>query len=46
VVMPEGTSIEELVRALNALGTLPRDIIVILTNLKAVGALHGSIIKR
>ena len=46
VVMPEGTSIEELVRALNALGTLPRDIIVILTNLKAVGALHGSIITR
>jgi flagellar P-ring protein FlgI len=46
VVMPEGTSIEELVRALNALGTLPRDVIVILTNLKAVGALHGSIITR
>jgi flagellar P-ring protein precursor FlgI len=46
VVMPEGTSIEELVRALNALGTLPRDIIVILTNLKAVGALHGTIITR
>lgn len=46
VVMPEGANIEELVRALNALGTLPRDIIVILTNLKAVGALHGSIITR
>jgi flagellar P-ring protein precursor FlgI len=46
VVLPEGTSIEELVRALNALGTLPRDIIVILSNLKAVGALHGTIITR
>ncbi len=46
VVMPEGTSIEELVRALNALGTLPRDIIVILSDLKAVGALHGTIVTR
>jgi flagellar P-ring protein precursor FlgI len=46
VLMPEGSSIEALVRALNALGTLPRDIIVILTNLKAVGALHGNIVTR
>lgn len=46
MVMPEGTSIEELVRALNALGTLPRDTIVILENMKAAGALHGRLLTR
>lgn len=46
VIMPEGTTIEELVRALNALGTLPRDIIVIVENLKAIGALHAQVITR
>jgi flagellar P-ring protein precursor FlgI len=46
VVMPESTTIEELVRALNSIGTLPRDVIVILENLKATGALHAQIIAR
>jgi len=46
VIMPEGTTIEELVRALNTIGTLPRDIIVILENLKAIGALHAQVITR
>jgi flagellar P-ring protein FlgI len=46
MVLPEGTSIEELVRALNTLGTLPRDTIVILENMKAAGALHGRLITR
>jgi len=46
VTLPEGTTIEELVRALNTLGALPRDIIVILENLKATGALHAQIVAR
>lgn len=46
VALPEGTSIEELVRVLNKIGTLPRDMIVILENLKAAGALHGTIAVR
>lgn len=46
VTLPEGTNIEELVRALNKIGTLPRDIIVILENLKTAGALHGTIMAR
>lgn len=46
VVLPEGTTIEELVRALNAIGTLPRDTIVILQNLKALGALHAQVLVR
>jgi flagellar P-ring protein precursor FlgI len=46
VALPEGTTIEELVRALNALGTLPRDTIVILENIRAAGALHARIISR
>lgn len=46
MVMPAGTTIEELVRALNAIGTLPRDVIVILQNMKAVGALHAQIVVR
>jgi len=46
MVMPEGTSIEALVRALNTIGTMPRDVIVILQNMKAAGALHGRLITR
>ncbi|MEW6517289.1 MAG: flagellar basal body P-ring protein FlgI [candidate division FCPU426 bacterium] len=46
MVLPEGTTIEELVRALNAVGTLPRDTVVILENLKALGALHAQVLVR
>ncbi len=46
VSLPAGTTIDELVRALNTVGTLPRDIMVILQNLRTVGALHASILAR
>jgi flagellar P-ring protein FlgI len=46
VVLPGNATIEQLVQALNAVNTLPRDVIVILENLKAVGALHAEIVVR
>lgn len=46
VSLPAGATIEELVRSLNLLGTLPRDVVVILQNLKAAGALHAQIVAR
>ncbi|RPJ74158.1 MAG: flagellar basal body P-ring protein FlgI [Desulfobacteraceae bacterium] len=42
-VMPEGVSIGEVVRALNALGVTPRDLISILQALKAAGALQAEL---
>lgn len=41
VVLPEGTSIGAIVRALNAVGTTPQDIIAILVAIKQAGALYG-----
>ncbi|MBU0899318.1 flagellar basal body P-ring protein FlgI [bacterium] len=43
-IMPASASVENLVRALNAVGTMPRDIIAILQAIKAAGALHAEII--
>lgn len=43
VYLKEGTSVESLVKALNALGVSPRDLIAILQALKSAGALHAEI---
>jgi flagellar P-ring protein precursor FlgI len=43
IVLKEGASIDELVRALQAIGSTPRDIIAILQSLKAAGALNAEI---
>ena len=43
VVLQQGSSVEELVRALTAIGSTPRDIIAILQNLKAAGALEAEL---
>ncbi|HUP03966.1 MAG TPA: flagellar basal body P-ring protein FlgI [Bryobacteraceae bacterium] len=43
VMLKEGATVEELVRALNAIGSSPRDIISILQNLKAAGALDAEL---
>jgi flagellar P-ring protein precursor FlgI len=43
VVLKQGATIEELVRALNAIGSTPRDIISILQNLKDAGALDAEL---
>jgi flagellar P-ring protein precursor FlgI len=44
VTLEEGTSLESVVRALNALGASPRDIIAIMQALKAAGALRAEIV--
>jgi flagellar P-ring protein precursor FlgI len=43
VVLKDGASVDDLVRALIAIGSTPRDIIAILQNLKAAGALNAEI---
>jgi flagellar P-ring protein precursor FlgI len=43
VVLKQGASVEELVRALTAIGSTPRDIIAILQSLKAAGALEAEL---
>jgi flagellar P-ring protein FlgI len=43
VVMDRGTSIKELVDALNAIGLSARDVITILQTIKAAGALHAEL---
>lgn len=43
VVLKEGSTIEELVRALTAIGSSARDIIAILQNLRAAGALDAEL---
>jgi flagellar P-ring protein precursor FlgI len=43
VVLEKGASVEELVRALQAIGSTPRDIIAILQNMRAAGALDAEI---
>ncbi|HMC61986.1 MAG TPA: flagellar basal body P-ring protein FlgI [Candidatus Solibacter sp.] len=40
VILREGATVEDLVRALNAIGSTPRDIIAILQSLRAAGALE------
>lgn len=44
VALEEGTTLEVVVRALNALGASPRDIIAIMQALKAAGALHAELV--
>ena len=41
VVLKEGATVEELVRALSSIGSTPRDIIAILQSLRAAGALES-----
>jgi flagellar P-ring protein precursor FlgI len=43
ILLKQGASVEELVRALTAIGSTPRDIIAILQNLKAAGALEAEL---
>jgi len=43
VVLREGATVEELVRALNAVGSTPRDIIAILQGLRSAGALEADV---
>jgi len=44
--VPDGTSLSEVIQALNALGVSPRDMIDILKSIKAAGALHAEFIVR
>ncbi len=43
IVLEKGATVEELVRALQAIGSTPRDIIAILQNIRAAGALDAEI---
>jgi flagellar P-ring protein precursor FlgI len=43
ILLKQGATIEELVRALSAIGSTPRDIIAILQNLRAAGALEAEL---
>jgi flagellar P-ring protein FlgI len=44
VTLEEGTTLDAVVRGLNALGASPRDIIAIMQALKAAGALRAEIV--
>ena len=44
VLVPEGVSIGEIVRALNAIGVTSRDLISVLQAIKAAGALQGELV--
>ena len=43
IVLKQGATVEELVRALTAIGSTPRDVIAILQNLRTAGALEAEI---
>jgi flagellar P-ring protein precursor FlgI len=43
VLLRQGATVEELVRALTSIGSTPRDIIAILQNLKSAGALEADV---
>lgn len=43
IVLQQGANVEELVRALSAIGSTARDIIAILQNLKAAGAIEAEV---
>ncbi len=43
IVLKEGATVEELVRALSVIGSTPRDVIAILQSLRAAGALEGEL---
>ena len=44
VVLPKGTNLGEIARALNAIGATPRDLIAIFQAIKAAGALQGELV--
>jgi flagellar P-ring protein FlgI len=44
LILRDGATVEELVRALSAIGSTPRDIIAILQNLKSAGALQAELV--
>ena len=43
LIVPSGTNLGDVVRALNAIGATPRDLISILQNIKAAGALQADL---
>ncbi len=43
VMLKEGATVEDMVRALTAIGSTPRDIIAVLQNLRAAGALEADL---
>jgi flagellar P-ring protein precursor FlgI len=43
VILKQGATVEELVRALSAIGSTPRDVIAILQSLRSAGALEGEV---
>ncbi|MBW2108085.1 MAG: flagellar basal body P-ring protein FlgI [Deltaproteobacteria bacterium] len=43
IMLPSGSTIGELVRALNAIGVTPRDLITIFQTIEAAGALHAQL---
>jgi flagellar P-ring protein precursor FlgI len=43
IVLKQGATVEELVRALMSIGSTPRDVIAILQNLKSAGALEADL---
>jgi flagellar P-ring protein precursor FlgI len=43
VILKQGATVEELVRALAAIGSTPRDVIAILQSLKSAGALEAEV---
>jgi len=44
VIVPQGTSLGDVVRALNAIGVSPRDLITVFQAIKAAGALHAELV--
>ena len=44
LMLEQGTTLESVVRGLNALGASPRDIIAIMQALKAAGALRAELV--
>ncbi len=43
MIVPEGVTVSDLVKALNAIGVTPRDLISILQAIKSAGALHANL---
>jgi flagellar P-ring protein precursor FlgI len=43
LVLKEGATVEEMVRALHSIGSTPRDIVAILQSLRAAGALEAEL---
>ena len=43
MLLKQGATVEELVRALAAIGSTPRDVIAILQNLRSAGALDAEV---